>query len=107
MQVRREPVSQLARVSRQVKRHLLQLLHHHLPGALIAAELPVDQLLSLPDTADDGPHDEIGHVDRHWLREAGEFGGVSTDGAGVAACFQREDIQATDFLVEQMLAISK
>lgn len=55
--MRREAVSQLARVSRQIKNHLLQLLHHHPSCALVTAKLSIDQLLSLPDAADDGPHD--------------------------------------------------
>lgn len=62
MQMRREPVPQLTRVRRQIQNHLLQLLHHHLPGALVAAKLSINQLLSLPDAADDGPHNQIRHV---------------------------------------------
>lgn len=62
MQMRREPVPQLTRVRRQIQNHLLQLLHHHLPGALVATELAIDQLLSLPDAADDCPHNQVGHV---------------------------------------------
>lgn len=38
----REPVSQLARVSRQIKNHLLQLFHHHPSRALVTAELAVN-----------------------------------------------------------------
>lgn len=101
MQMRREPVPQLARVRCQIQNHLLQLLHHHLPGALVAAELAIDQLLSLPDAADDGPHNQVRHVDGDWLREAGEFGSVGTDCAGVAACLEGENIQAADFLSEE------
>lgn len=37
-----ESISQLACVSRQVKNHLLQLLHHHPSGALVTAELAID-----------------------------------------------------------------
>lgn len=105
MQMRREPVPQLTRIRRQIQNHLLQLLHHHLPGALVAAKLAIDQLLSLPDAADDGPHNQIRHVDRDWLREAGEFGSVGSDCAGIAARLERENIQATDFLVKNVLAL--
>lgn len=84
MQMRREPIPQLTSIRRQIQRHLLQLLHHHLPRALITAKLSIGELFPLSDAADNRPHEQIGNIDRHGLREAGEFGRVGTDGACVS-----------------------
>lgn len=96
--MRREPVSQLAGVSRQVQRHLLQLLHHQPSCSLVAAELSTRQLLPLADAADDGPHQQVGHVDRDRLRQARELGGVGSDRAAIARRVQGQDLEASDFL---------
>ena len=99
----REPVAQLACVCRQVQRHLLQLLHHQPPGALVAAELSVQEQLPLSDAAYNGPHQQVRHVDRYRLRQAGEFGCVRADRGTVAAGFQRKNLQTADFLYTLML----
>jgi hypothetical protein len=57
MQMRREAVTQLAGVRGEVERDLLQLLDHQPSGPLVPAELPVAQLLPLPHTADNCPHE--------------------------------------------------
>lgn len=57
MQMRREAVTQLAGVRGEVERDLLQLLDHQPSGPLVPAKLSVAQLLSLPHTADNCPHE--------------------------------------------------
>jgi len=98
MQMRRKPIPQLTRIRSQIQRHLLQLFHHHAPRAFVAAELPRGELLALPDAADDGPEEQVGHVDGDGLGEAREFGGVGADGACVAARVEGEDFEVFDFL---------
>lgn len=86
--MRWEAVPQLTRVRRQVQRHLLQLVHHHSASSLVAAELSVRELLALSHAADNRPHQEVWHVDGHWLRQTRELGCVSTDCASVASSVQ-------------------
>lgn len=85
MQMRREPVPQLAGVRRQIEGHLPELINHGPPRALVPTELPVDQALALAHAGDDGPHEEVRHVDGHGLRKGRELGGVGSDDACVAA----------------------
>lgn len=101
--MRREPVAQLARVRRQVQRHLLQLLHHQPPRALVAAELSVQEQLPLSNAAYNGPHQQVRHVDRYRLRQPGELGCVRADCGTVAAGFQGKNFQTADFLYMLML----
>lgn len=65
--MRREAITQLARIRRQVERHLLELIHHHPARALVAAKLAVCELLALSHAADNGPHEQIRHIDGHGL----------------------------------------
>lgn len=98
MQVRRKPIPQLARIRSQIQRHLLQPLHHHPPRALVTAKLPHRELLALSYAADDGPQEQIRHINGYRLREASESGGVGTDGACVAGGIEGEDFERLDFL---------
>lgn len=88
MQVRREAVPQLAGVRGEIKSHLLKLVDHHPARALVAAKLAIGELLPLAHAADDGPHQQVGHVNGNRLRQAGELGRVGTDSACVAAGVQ-------------------
>lgn len=96
--MRRESVSELTGVCSQIKSHLLQLVHHHPSGSLVAAKLAVGKLLPLADAADDGPHQQIRYINRHGLRKAGELGCKRTDSASVAAGVQGQDLETADFL---------
>lgn len=102
MQVRREPVSQLARVSRQVDVHLLQLVRQHAGGRLVAAELAAHEPLPLLGAAYDRPHQEVRHVDGHRLRQARELGRVAADDARVALSAEWEDLETADFLSAEL-----
>ncbi len=97
--MRRESVSELTGIRRQVEDNLLELIHHHPARALVAAKLStVGELLTLAHAADDGPHEQVGHIDGHRLRQRRELGGVRADLAGVATGFQWQDLETADFL---------
>ena len=98
MQVRRESVPQLARVRRQVDADLLELVGEHARRALVAGELATHQPLPLLLAADDGPHEQVGHVDSHRLRQPGELGRVVADHARVALGVQGQDLEGAYFL---------
>ena len=96
----REPVPQLTRIRRQIQRHLPHLIHHHPPRTLISAEsMPCAlQLLTLANACHDGPHEEVGDVDGYWLGEAGEFGGIRANDAGVAGGVEWKYFEAANAL---------
>lgn len=98
MQRRREPVPQLRSVRGEVEDHLLELLDDEAAGALVAGKGAGGQLLALARAGDDGPEEQVGHVDGDGVGEAGEFGGVGADDGGVAVCFERQDFEVADFL---------
>ena len=85
MQMRRETVPQLRGIRRQIQRHLSELIDHGPPRPLVPAELSVHQVLALAHAGHDCPHQQVGNVDGDGLREGGEFGGVASDSACVAA----------------------
>ncbi len=89
MQVRRESVSQLTCVRRQVHAYLLELHRQHARRRLVAAELAVQEPLPLLRAAYDGPHQKVRHVNGHRLREAGELGRVIPDSTWIALCVER------------------
>jgi len=72
MQMRREAVAQLARVCGQIDCDLLQLGRKLLRRRLVGKELAGQEALALPGAADDGPHEQVGHVDSYRLRQAWE-----------------------------------
>lgn len=99
VQVRREPIPQLASIRRQIQRHLPHLIHHHPPGALVSAvSLSALQLFTLTHARHNGPHEKVGNVDGHGLGKAGELGGVGADDGWVALGVEREDLEAADAL---------
>lgn len=98
VKVRREPVAQLACVSRQIESHLLKLIDHHATSALVTTKLAIRKLLALANAADDGPHQQVRHINRYGLGQARELGGVSSDRAGIAASIQGKNLEAADFL---------
>ena len=97
--MRRQPVPQLTRISSQINSDLLQPRQHLARGTGIADELAGKQPLALPRAADDGPHDEVGHVDGHGLGQARKLGCIGPDLGRVAhAVVCREDGEGADYL---------
>ncbi len=84
MKVRREPISQLTRISRQIHIALLQRQDHLLLRALITAILAICQRRSLVIAAPHRPHQQVGDIARNGLGEGGELVGVVADGGAVA-----------------------
>lgn len=68
----REPISQLARVGRQIHIDLLHLFNHLLSGPIIRTELPSRQVGPLVIAAHDTPENEVRHVLRNGPREGRE-----------------------------------
>lgn len=51
----RESVAQLARVRREIERHLAELVDEHLARGLVSGEVAGEELVALADTGVDGP----------------------------------------------------
>lgn len=98
MDVRREPVLELARVRREVHAQLAQLEDHHAHGPVVAAELARRQLLALPHAARNRPEQQVGHIGRHRLAETREPRCRVADLVGVALGLDRQDLELLDFL---------
>lgn len=98
VQVRRQAVAQLAGVGSEVDADLLELVDHLAGCRLVAAELARLKPFPLLAAADDGPHEQVGHVDGHRLRQRRESGRVGPDHARVASGREREDVEVADFL---------
>lgn len=103
MQMRRQAIAQLARIRRQVNTHLLEFVDHLAGRRLVAAELARDEALALLGAADDRPHEQVGHVDGHRLRQRRELGCVRPDHARVAARREREDVEGSDLLLKAVV----
>lgn len=99
MQMWRQPVPQLTGIRRQIDAHLLELVDHEAGGRLVAAELAPHEALALAGAADDGPQEQVRHVDGDGLRQAREARRVRPDHARVAARRQGEDLKGADFLI--------
>ncbi len=96
--MRREPIPQLTSVSREVQRHLAQLVDEHLARRLVAREMARQELVALLDAGVDGPEEQVGDVDGDGGGEGGEAGGVVADRGGVASCVEGEDVEGSDAL---------
>lgn len=68
MQMRWEPISQLASICSQVHAYLLQVLTHHLPRALVSTELSRRKSLPLSNAACNRPHQQVWYIDSNRLR---------------------------------------
>lgn len=96
MQMWRESVSQLTCVRGQVNAHLLETFNQHASRRLVTTELTMRQPLPLLGAADNGPHQQVGHVDGHRLRQAGEPGRVAADHGWIAVSIEWQDFQCSD-----------